>query len=320
MELVSHMLNSDPPDHTRLRGLVNKVFTARAVDRLKPGIEVLAHQLLDTMSGEPHADLMRDYAYPLPMGVLCELLGVPLPDRERFHQWVEARMSCDPARMMHAAPSILAYLRDLVESKRNAPGEDLLTNLVHASDDAGRLTPQELVATTFLLLVAGHETTVNLIGNGTFELLRHPQQLETLRADHSLMPAAIEELLRYEGPVNTASLRYTTEPVEIGGVLIPAHHTVAVALTSANRDALQFSDPARLDIERTPGGHLAFGHGIHYCVGARLARLEADIAFTALLTRFPHLRLACDPEHLPLHGGMIRGLQSLPVHLTAPEG
>ncbi|MFD9380825.1 cytochrome P450 [Streptomyces sp. NPDC059999] len=318
MELVSHMLNSDPPDHTRLRGLVNKVFTARAVDRLKPRIEDLTHQLLDTTAGRPRADLMHDFAYPLPMGVLCELLGVPLPDRQLFHHWVEARMSNEPARVMQTAPSLLAYLRQLVDAKRRTPGEDLLTDLIQASDESGRLTAQELVSTTFLLLVAGHETTVNLIGNGTVALLRHPQQLEALRADPSLMPAAIEELLRYEGPVNTASFRYTTEPVEIGDVLIPAHQTVAVALTSANRDALQFPDPTRLDITRSTAGHVAFGHGIHYCVGARLARLEAEIAFTALLDRFPHLRLACDPEHLPWHGTMFRGLQSLPVHLTAP--
>ncbi|MFF3070223.1 cytochrome P450 [Kitasatospora sp. NPDC057904] len=317
MELVSHMLNSDPPDHTRLRGLVNKVFTARAVDRLKPGIETLAHQLLDTMADRPRADLMRDYAYPLPMGVLCELLGVPLPDREQVHHWAAAGNSNDPARVMQALPSLLAYLRELIDEKRRAPGEDLLTDLVRTSDDSGGLTPQELVSTTFLLMVAGHETTVNLIGNGTLALLRHPLQLEALRADRSLMPAAIEELLRYEGPVNTASLRYTTEPVEIGDVLIPAHHTVAVALTSANRDARQFPDPTRLDITRSTVGHVAFGHGIHYCVGARLARVEAEIAFTALLDRFPHLRPACDPDHLPWHGTMFHGLRSLPVHLTS---
>ncbi|MGW7065197.1 cytochrome P450 family protein [Streptomyces sp. NPDC054904] len=318
MELVSHMLNSDPPDHTRLRGLVNKVFTARAVDRLKPRIEDLTQQLLDTMARRPRADLMHDFAYPLPMGVLCELLGVPLPDRGLFHHWVEARMSNEPARVMQTAPSLLAYLRELVDAKRRTPGEDLLTDLIQASDESGRLTSQELVSTTFLLLVAGHETTVNLIGNGTVALLRHPQQLETLRADPSLMPATIEELLRYEGPVNTASFRYTTEPVEIGGILIPAHQTVAVALTSANRDALQFPDPTRLDITRSTAGHVAFGHGIHYCVGARLARLEAEIAFTSLLDRFPQLRLACEPERLPWHGTMFRGLQSLPVHLAAP--
>ncbi|MBP2400854.1 GNAT family N-acetyltransferase [Streptomyces syringium] len=247
---------------------MNKVFTARAVERLRPGIDVITHEMLDVMAREQSADLMRDFAYPLPMSVLCELLGVPVPDRDRFHGWVQARMSDDPARMMAAAPGLLGYLHQLVEAKRHTPAADLLTDLVHAGDDDGRLSPPEVVATTFLLLVAGHETTVNLIGNGTLALLRHPDQLAALRADPSLMPSAIEEFLRYEGPLNTASLRYTTEPLDVGGVTIPRHDLVAVALTSANRDDAHFPDATRLDVTRTPTGHLAFGHGIHYCVGA----------------------------------------------------
>ncbi|MFD7233750.1 cytochrome P450 [Streptomyces syringium] len=317
MELVSHMLNSDPPDHTRLRSLVNKVFTARAVERLRPGIEAITHEMLDAMARQQPADLMRDFAYPLPMSVLCELLGVPVLDRDHFHGWVRARMSDDPARMMAAAPSLLGYLHQLVEAKRRTPAEDLLTDLVHASDDDGRLSPTELVAMTFLLLVAGHETTVNLIGNGTLALLRHPDQLATLRADPSLMPAAIEEFLRYEGPLNTASLRYTTEPLDIGGVTIPRHDLVTVALTSANRDDAHFPDATRLDVTRTPTGHLAFGHGIHYCVGAPLARLEGHIAFTALLARFPEIHLACDEGELRWRGTMFRELQTLPVCFSA---
>ncbi|MGX8903949.1 cytochrome P450 family protein [Streptomyces netropsis] len=317
MELVSHMLNSDPPDHTRLRSLVNKVFTARAVERLRSGIEAITHEMLDAMDRQQSADLMRDFAYPLPMSVLCELLGVPVPDRDHFHSWVQARMSDDPARMMAAAPSLLGYLHQLVEAKRRTPGADLLTDLVHASDGDGRLSPTELVAMTFLLLVAGHETTVNLIGNGTLALLRHPDQLAALRADPSLMPSAIEEFLRYEGPLNTASLRYTTEPLDIGGVTIPRHDLVAVALTSANRDDAHFPDATRLDVTRTPTGHLAFGHGIHYCVGAPLARLEGRIAFTALLDRFPEIHLACDEGELRWRGTMFRELQTLPVRFSA---
>ncbi|MFE5867449.1 cytochrome P450 [Streptomyces roseifaciens] len=316
MELVSHMLNSDPPDHTRLRGLVNKVFTARAVERLRPRIESITHEMLDAMAGQQPADLMRDFAYPLPMAVLCELLGVPVPDRDHFHGWVRARMSDDPARMMAAAPSLLGYLHQLVDAKRRTPAADLLTDLVRAGDDDGRLSPQELVAMTFLLLVAGHETTVNLIGNGALALLRHPDQLAALRADPSLMPSAVEEFLRYEGPLNTASLRYTTEPVDVGGFTIPRHDLVTVALASANRDDAHFPDAARLDITRTPTGHLAFGHGIHYCVGAPLARLEGRIAFTALLDRFPELRLACDEGELRWRGAMFRELQALPVRFS----
>ncbi|MCQ8771900.1 cytochrome P450 family protein [Streptomyces telluris] len=316
MELVSHMLNSDPPDHTRLRSLVNKVFTARAVERLRPRIEAITHEMLDAMAGRQSADLMRDFAYPLPMSVLCELLGVPVPDRDHFHGWVQARMSDDPARMMAAAPGLLGYLHRLVDAKRRTPAADLLTDLVRAGDDDGRLSPQELVAVTFLLLVAGHETTVNLIGNGTLALLRHPDQLAALRADPSLMPSAVEEFLRYEGPLNTASLRYTTEPLDIGGVTIPRHDLVSVALTSANRDDAHFPDATRLDITRNPTGHLAFGHGIHYCVGAPLARLEGRIAFTALLDRFPELHLACDEGELRWRGTMFRELQALPVRFS----
>ncbi|GGR31882.1 cytochrome P450 family protein [Streptomyces netropsis] len=269
------------------------------------------------MARQQPADLMRDFAYPLPMSVLCELLGVPVPDRDHFHGWVQARMSDDPARMMAAAPSLLGYLHQLVEAKRRTPAADLLTDLVHASDDDGRLSPQELVAMTFLLLVAGHETTVNLIGNGTLALLRHPDQLAALRADPSLMPSAIEEFLRYEGPLNTASLRYTTEPIDIGGVTIPRHDLVSVALASANRDDAHFPDATRLDVTRTPTGHLAFGHGIHYCVGAPLARLEGRIAFTALLDRFPEIHLACDEGDLRWRGTMFRELQALPVRFSA---
>ncbi|MGW2597194.1 cytochrome P450 family protein [Streptomyces klenkii] len=317
MDLVSHMLNSDPPDHTRLRRLVNTVFTARAAERLRPRIETITHELLDAIARQSQpADLMRAYAYPLPMSVLCELLGVPRPDRDRFHDWDQARISDDPTRMMAAAPSLLGYLHQLVETKRRSPAADLLTDLVHASDDDGRLSPQELVAMTFILLVAGHETTVNLIGNGMLALLRHPDQLATLRANPSLMTSAIEEFLRYEGPLNTASLRYTTEPIDIGGVTIPRHDLIAVALTSANRDDAHFPDATRLDITRSPAGHLAFGHGIHYCVGAPLARLEGHIAFTALLDRFPEIRLACVEDDLRWRGTMFRELRELPVRFS----
>lgn len=320
-QLSAHMLNTDPPDHTRLRKLVNKVFTARAVERLRSRIEEIAAELLDAMEGQDEVELMRAFAYPLPIAVICELLGVPVLDRDRFHGWVAAQLSGDPERIQEAAPALLGYLHELVESKRVNPADDLLTGLVNASDDGEKLNAQELVSMAFLLLVAGHETTVNLIGNGMFALLRHPDQFAALRSDPSLLPGAIEEFLRYEGPVNTASLRYTTEPVELGGVVIPEHELVVVALASANRDGAQFINGSQLDITRKAGGNLAFGHGIHYCVGAPLARLEAEIAFSRLFDRFPDIQLGGDPASFRWRPGtVLRGLETLPVRLSAGQG
>ncbi|OEU94859.1 cytochrome [Streptomyces oceani] len=317
-ELSAHMLNSDPPVHTRLRKLVNKVFTARAVERLRPRIEEITAELLDEMERAGRVDLMSAYAAPLPISVICELLGVPPLDQERFHGWVTAQLSGDAERMAEATPALLGYLDELVASKRDTPSEDLLTDLVHASDGDDKLSAQELVSMAFLLLVAGHETTVNLIGNGMLALLRHPDQLAALRADHSLLPGAVEEFLRYEGPVNTASLRFTTEPVELGGVVIPENQLVVVAIASANRDEAQFPDGDELDITRETGGHLAFGHGIHYCVGAPLARLEAEIAFGRLLERFPEIRLDVDESELSWKPGtVLRALSGLPVRVSA---
>nr|UOL51484.1 cytochrome P450 [Streptomyces sp.] len=320
-ELSAHMLNTDPPDHTRLRKLVNKVFTMRAVEKLRPRIEEITTELLDAMEGQDQVDLMRAFAYPLPISVICELLGVPTVDRDRFHGWVAAQLSGDPEKIAQAAPALLGYLHELVADKRAEPADDLLTGLVHASDGGDKLSPQELVSMAFLLLVAGHETTVNLIGNGMFALLRHPDQFAALRADRSLLPGAIEEFLRYEGPVNTASLRYTTEPIELSGVVIPEGELVVVSLASANRDDAQYPDGGSLDVHRQAGGNLAFGHGIHYCVGAPLARLEAQIAFDRLFDRFPEITLAADPADFRWRPGtVLRGLETLPVKLRAERG
>ncbi|CAL9331904.1 cytochrome P450 [Streptomyces sp. Tu 3180] len=320
-ELAAHMMNADPPDHTRLRKQVNKVFTQRAVEKLGPRIEEITTELLDAMEGHDEVDLMRALAYPLPMAVICELLGVPADDQERFKGWVPTQLSGgDAESMAKATMALLGYLHELIESKRSQPADDLLTGLVRSSDD-GKLNTQELVSMAFLLLVAGNETTVNLIGNGVYALLRHPDQLAALRADRSLMPGAVDELLRYESPVNTSSLRFTTEPIEVGGVVIPEGELVVVALTSANRDESQFPDAGSLDIHRQAGASLSFGHGIHYCVGAQLARLEAQIAFDRLIDRFPHLRLAADPDELRWQPGTaLRGLRSLPVSLGAARG
>ncbi len=314
--LTAHMLNSDPPDHTRLRKLVHKAFTARRVEALRPRIEEIATELLDDMSVRDEADLVASYALPLPIKVICELLGVPPEDRALFHS--RGRMLMETDRDKEAFLSALRQMADhltaLVRSKRESPADDLLSALVQAQDDGDLLSDQEITSMAFLLIVAGHETTVNLIANGTYALLRHPEQLAALRADPSLLPGAIEEFLRYDGPVNIATLRYTAEPVTIGGTEIPAGEFVHVALIAANRDPARFADTDRLDITRDATGHLAFGHGIHHCLGAPLARLEAEIAFSLLLSRFPHLRLA-GPAPEWQHNIRFRGLSALPVHL-----
>ncbi|WP_067499181.1 cytochrome P450 [Actinoplanes sp. TFC3] len=315
-ELSAHMLNTDPPDHTRLKKLVNKAFTTRTVERLRPRITEITADLLDAMAKQDTVDLLAAFASPLPITVICELLGVPFTDREKFQDWVAAQLSTDAERVQEAAPALLGYMNGLIESKRQAPGDDLLTALVQASADGDRLTQQELLSMAFLLLVAGHETTVNLIGNGMFALLQHPEQAAALRADRALLPKAIDEFLRYEGPVNTASFRFTTAPVELGGVTIPEDELVLISLASANRDEQQFPGAAGFDITRQTNGNLAFGHGIHYCIGAPLARLEAEIAFGALLDRFPGLQLDADPATLRWRpGAVIRGLETLPVKL-----
>nr|WP_245573356.1 cytochrome P450 [Amycolatopsis benzoatilytica] len=310
-----HMLNSDPPDHTRLRKLVNKAFTSRAIARLRPRIEEITESLLDEVARHDQVDLMPVFAEPLPITVICELLGVAPEDRGEFSGWSHTLLSASPDEASRsAAENMQAYLQRLVAGKRAEPGEDLLSAIVHATDEGDSLTETELVSMAFLLLVAGHETTVNLIGNATFALLRAPEQAEKLRADPSLLPGAVEEFLRFDGPINFATLRYTVEEVEAGGVTIPPGEFVHVSLVSANRDENKFPDPATLDVTRPPGGHLAFGHGIHYCVGAPLARMEAEVAIGALLKRFPKLSLAVPEEELAYRpSSLVHGLLSLPV-------
>ncbi|CRK58867.1 putative cytochrome P450 hydroxylase [Alloactinosynnema sp. L-07] len=311
--LSSHMLNTDPPNHTRLRKLVNKAFTARGIDHLRPRIQEIADEFLDAMAGTEVVDLLEVFAYPLPITVICEVLGVPVSDREDFRSWSDTLVSNDRSeRLTAAATSMQGYLVQLIAAKRANPGADLLSELIQASDDDDRLTGEELVSMAFLLLLAGHETTVNLIGNGILTLLTHPDQLAALRADFSLLPNTIEELLRHEGPVSMATLRFTTEPLVLGDTEIPAGEFILVGLGAANRDPARFPDADRLDITRDPVGHLAFGHGIHYCVGAPLARLEGEIAIRSLLTRFPDLALAQATHTLRWRDStVIRGLEHL---------
>ncbi|MEV0696786.1 cytochrome P450 [Saccharopolyspora sp. NPDC050389] len=315
--LLHHMLNTDPPEHGRLRGLVNKAFTPRAVERLRPRIEEICDELLDALGGRQHVDLLAVFAVPLPIKVICELLGVPQEDREEFRSWSNALVSALPPEVVTEASSAMAdYLHSLIKAKEQHPGEDMLSALIHARDGGDRLTADELVSMACLLLAAGHETTVNLIGNGMLALLAHPDQLAALRDDLTRLPDAIEEFLRYDSPINQATLRFTTEPVEIAGVRIPEGEFVMLNIDSANHDARRYADPDVLDIGRDEGGHLAFGHGIHYCLGAPLARLEAEIAFTKLLGRYGRIDLAVPAEQLEWRFSVVmRGLERLPVRL-----
>ncbi|MEU4107716.1 cytochrome P450 [Streptomyces sp. NPDC027717] len=314
-----HMLNQDPPDHGRLRKLVVREFTARRIEQLAPRVAQITDELLDSMTALPdgRADLVDALSFPLPISVICELLGVPTLDRTAFRTWT-ATVLTDPApgARVAATREVTAYLADLVERKRLEPGQDLMSGLIRTTDEDGdRLSAEELLGTAWLLLVAGHETTVNLISNGVLALLTHPDQLALLREDMTLLPNAVEEMLRYDGPVETPTYRFTTEPVEIGGTVIPGDgRLVLVALADADHDPARFPDPGRFDIRRPAGGHVAFGHGIHYCLGAPLARLEARIAIGALLERCPRLTLDAHPAALAWREGMlIRGPQRLPV-------
>ena len=318
--VATHMLHADPPDHTRLRRPVQKAFTPRRVAQLRTRTAQIAAGLADRLAAADGViDLLTAYARPLPVTVLCELLGVPEADRA----WIAATvLRYDAAgEMPRVEDDLAAYFAGLIAARRAEPGDDLLSALITVSDQAGgaadRLTVTELVSTAFLLVMAGFDTTVNLIASGVLALLTHPGEMARLRSDRSLLPAAVEELLRFTSPVNHANDRFTTEEVSIGGVAVPAGEWVIIALPSANRDPARFPGPERLDLDRDTSGHIAFGHGIHYCLGAPLARMEAEIALGTLLDRFPGMSLAARPEELRWRSvSLINGLESLPVLLS----
>ncbi|MEV7086106.1 cytochrome P450 [Streptomyces sp. NPDC093085] len=317
--IASHMLNSDPPDHTRMRKLVNKAFTSRAVEALRPEIDRITAGLIDSLADEDTVDLLDAFAFPLPIRVICQLLGVPVEEQENFKSWSEALVSGDsPEAAATATTEVVAYLGELIERKRRVPTDDVLSAVVSAHDVDNRLTGVELVSTAYLLFVAGFETTLNALGNGTLHLMRNLDQWEALRADRSLLPGAVEEFLRLESPLKHASFRCATEPLTIGDAEIPAGDFVLLSIASANRDPRRFANPHVLDVRRpADGGHLAFGHGIHHCLGAPLARVEVRAAFGALLDAFPAMRLAADPgEPRWRNSTIIRGLHSLPVRLN----
>jgi cytochrome P450 len=310
-----HMLSADPPDHTRLRRLVSGAFTARRIEALRPRIEEITDELLAAMEGRERVDLIDAFAFPLPIQVICELLGVPAADRDSFRDWTTVIVSgsASGARLPAAMHSMASYIRELIAERRAHGGDDLLAGLIGVQEAGDRLSEDELSSMVFLLLIAGHETTVNLIGNGVHLLLADRSRWERLRAEPALLPGAIEEFLRYEGPVETSTYRYATEDLEIGGVAISAGDAVLVSLLAADRDETRFPDPDELRLDRTQNPHLAFGHGIHYCLGAPLARLEGQIAFGKLLARFPELRADPSAALSWRPGFLIRGLIELPV-------
>jgi cytochrome P450 len=316
--VAAHMLNSDPPSHVRLRRLVGKAFTERRVKVMRERIEKITDELLDRMAGKPRIELIEELAAPLTITVLAELLGVPPEDRTVFRTWTNTLVGANHTAEEVATASIAVtrFTEDLIEAKNAVPGDDMFSALVEAAEDGDRLTKDELVAMVFLLVVAGHDTTLSMIGNGVYALLRNPDQLALLRKDPSLLPGAVEELLRYEGSVSLATFRFTTDDVPLAGVTIPAGEIVVVALGSANRDTEKFDHADQLDITRRLGSHLAFGHGIHYCAGAPLGRLQVEIAIGRLLDRYPKLALAAAPEDLRWKSSTImHGLVSLPVTL-----
>jgi cytochrome P450 len=319
-----HMLVVDPPDHTRLRRLVSAAFSVRRIEGLQPHVQTIVDDLLDDIAArgpETRVDLVGSFAFPLPFTVICELLGVPEPERAALGHNLKGLLSPTPTPLAYAAAksasdTVVGMLTALAEEKQRAPGDDLVSALISARDGDERLNQQELLSTIFQLIVAGHDTTTSLIGSSVVALLRHPDQLAALRSNPTKIPAAIEELLRYDSPVPHSTFRYATEPVEITGVTIPAGAQVIISLASANRDAGHYPEPEILDIDRADVRHLAFGHGIHFCLGAALARMEGHLALESLLRRFPHLRLAVSLDDLHWgHGDglVLRGLSELPV-------
>ncbi|MCM3293152.1 cytochrome P450 [Paenibacillus sp. MER 180] len=317
--MVRHMLNSDPPDHTRLRGLVQKAFTPRMIEKLKERIQDIANSLLDQVVNQSSMELIQDYAYPLPIIVISEMLGLPNEDRDKFREWSHALVSAInvPEKYKQIESDIDAftdYITNLIEQRRQDPKEDLLSLLVQAESEGDSLSEKELISTIILLIIAGHETTVNLVGNGIFTLLNHADELEKLRNTPSLMDSAVEELLRFMGPVEFATNRWIGEDYEWNGKLISKGDMVLIALASANRDPDYFNDPDRLVLSRERNHHIAFGVGIHHCLGAPLARLEGRIAIDTFLRRQSRLKLAVSPEQLewqPTY--LMRGFVSLPL-------
>ncbi|WP_405506649.1 cytochrome P450 [Streptomyces purpurascens] len=312
------MLDLEPPDHTRIRRLVSKAFTPRTVERLKPYVRGLADDLVSALVAAGGGDLLKDVAEPLPVAVIAEMLGIPESDRAPLRPWsadICGMYELNPseetaAKAVRASAEFSDYLRELIAARRKEPGDDLISGLIEAHDEGDRLTEQEMISTAVLLLNAGHEATVNSTVNGWYTLFRDEAQLAALRADHSLVPSAVEELMRYDTPLQLFE-RWVLDDIEIAGTTIPRGAEIAMLFGSANHDPAVFSDPTHLDLTRTDNPHISFSAGIHYCIGAPLARIELAASMTALLEKAPALRLAEEPQRKP--NFVIRGLEGLSV-------
>jgi cytochrome P450 len=322
--LTRHMLAVDGAEHSRLRRLVSTVFTSRRIERLAPRIQQIADELLDelehTVAAGQSIDLLSRYAFPLPMTVICELVGVPEQDRASFRRWTGTMIDgvfADAEAFRAATTELIGYVRELIDRRRAEPADDLLSALISARDGGDRLSEDELTSMVWVLVLAGHETTVNLIANGVYELLTHPDQLTRLRERPDLIDAGVEELLRVASPVHAAIPLRACEPIEINGVRIPAGDIVLPGLMAANHDPCRIADPDTLDVGRKDNPHMSFGHGIHFCLGAPLARLEGRIALASLLQRFPALALAVPPESVTWRPNYaLHGPTELPITLT----
>lgn len=333
--LSRHMLNRDPPEHTRLRSLVNKAFSVRMVEQLEGRVQAVANELLARAiqlhgSDAAHMDLIEEFAFPLPIIVIADLLGIPTRDRNRFRAWSHAIVQPSPnrernlqkeAKSRQLMEDFIAYLRNILAERRKSPRNDLISSLLLSEEAGDVLSEDEIFSTILLLVVVGHETSVNLIGNAMLTLFKHPAMLGLLREKPELIPPALEELIRYDGPVERAPMRFAAEDIKVADTLIHRGDAVSVVLAAANRDPAQFKEPDQLDIFRPDNKHIGFGLGIHYCLGAPLARLEGRIALEALLRHFACLELKEKPESLRWHTNPImRGLHRLPVQFscTAP--
>ncbi|MEL6406072.1 MAG: cytochrome P450 [Chloroflexota bacterium] len=310
-----HLLNMDAPDHTRLRSLVHKAFTPKAVRDLEQRIQGIADDLIAEMKTQSSGDLLDLFAFPLPITVIAEMLGVEKERRDDFRRWTRTILfGTDMQASQLAVMELVQYTNDLIKERREEDRGDILSGLVRAEEDGDTLSHMELISMIFLLLVAGHETTVNLIGNGMLALMQHPDQYDLLKGNFDLMPTAVEEMLRYNGPVETPTTRFASEDIEVSGVTIPQGDIVLPSLLAANRDPAVFENPDTLDITRDPNPHVAFGHGIHYCLGAPLARMEGTIAIRALLDNFPNMQLNTDVDKLEWSQNLLlHGMTAMPV-------
>jgi len=316
-----NMLGSDPPRHSFLRKMVSRDFTPRRIREMEPRIREIAKDLLDKVEAKGDFDLMADLANVLPVTVIAEMLGVPAELHATFKQWSDTLVGGDnnvpgappPPRTIRVVDELGDYFSAEIEKRRINPGPDLVSALVAAHDEGDAMSAADLLSFVTLLLIAGNETTTNLIGNGTLALGRNPEQFDALKRNPGMLPRAIEEMLRYDGPVQ-ATVRFTNQPVQLGGTELPAKAFALMIVAAANRDPAQFKDPEKFDITRDPNDHIAFGEGIHFCIGAALARMEATVAFEAMLARFPRLRLK-DPAIKPTYKGsyFLRGLETLPL-------